>query len=67
MSGRKFEPSQVKNKIKREDEHRKAKRSKRRDKLDRRLARAKEEADDPAAKQVRAPDRMRYSHWMLTL
>jgi hypothetical protein len=53
MSSRKFQPSSIKNKIKREDEARKAKRIKRQDKLQRRLALAKEEANDPAAKKVR--------------
>jgi hypothetical protein len=49
---RKFQPSSIKNKIKREDEARKLKRSKRQDKLQRRLALAKAEANDPAAKKV---------------
>jgi ribosome production factor 1 len=53
MSSRKFQPSSIKNKIKREDEARKAKRVKRQDKLQRRLALAKEEANDPALKRVR--------------
>jgi ribosome production factor 1 len=52
MSTRKFQPSSIKNKIKREDESRKAKKAKRQDKLQRRLALAKEEANDPAAKKV---------------
>jgi ribosome production factor 1 len=52
MSTRKFQPSTIKNKIKREDESRKAKKAKRQDKLQRRLALAKEEANDPAAKKV---------------
>jgi hypothetical protein len=52
MSTRKFQPSTIKNKIKREDESRKAKKTKRQDKLQRRLALAKEEANDPAAKKV---------------
>jgi ribosome production factor 1 len=53
MSSRKLQPSSIKNKIKREDEARKAKRTKRQDKLQRRLALAKEEAKDPALKRVR--------------
>jgi hypothetical protein len=44
----------IKNKQKREQEFLKAKKEKRQAKLQRRLATAKREADDPKAKQVRA-------------
>ena len=47
-------PSAIKNKQKREQEFHKAKKEKRQAKLQRRLATAKREADDPKAKQVRA-------------
>ncbi|KAF7290884.1 Brix domain-containing protein [Mycena chlorophos] len=48
-----FEPSTIKNKIKREEIAKKAKKAKSQDKLQKRLARAKVEADDPAAKKKR--------------
>ncbi|KAF7332360.1 Brix domain-containing protein [Mycena kentingensis (nom. inval.)] len=48
-----FEPSTIKNKIKREEVAKKAKKAKSQDKLQKRLARAKEEAADPAAKKKR--------------
>ncbi|KAF9069804.1 anticodon-binding protein [Rhodocollybia butyracea] len=52
MSSR-FEPSTIKNKIKREEISNKNKKAKSQDKLQRRLARAKLEANDPAAKKKR--------------
>ena len=48
-----FEPSAIKNKMKREEVARKQKRDKRQAKLQRRLAQAKAEAQNPAAKKVR--------------
>ncbi|KAF7302041.1 Brix domain-containing protein [Mycena indigotica] len=48
-----FEPSTIKNKIKREEIAKKAKKAKSQDKLQKRLARAKLEAEDPAAKKKR--------------
>ncbi|KZT27726.1 Brix-domain-containing protein [Neolentinus lepideus HHB14362 ss-1] len=53
VSGPRFEPSLIKNKVKREDVYRKRKKAKSQDKLQRRLAQAKLEANDPAAKQKR--------------
>ena len=50
---KRFEPSSIKNKIKREEITRKLKKDKRQDKLKRRLALAKTEKEDPAAKKVR--------------
>jgi hypothetical protein len=50
----KFAPSAVKNKQKREQVFHKAKKEKGQAKLQRRLANAKREADDPKAKQVRS-------------
>lgn len=52
MAPERFEPSAIKNKIKREEIARKAKRTKRQAKLQKRLARAKEEESDPLAKKV---------------
>lgn len=52
MAPTRFEPSSIRNKIKREEIARKSKRSKNQEKLKRRLAQAKEEANDPAAKKV---------------
>jgi len=52
MSSR-FEPSTIKNKIKREDVAAKNKRAKNQQKLQKRLAQAKLEASDPVAKKVR--------------
>ncbi|TFK39912.1 anticodon-binding protein [Crucibulum laeve] len=52
MSNR-FEPSTIKNKIKREEIARKSKKAKSQQKLQKRLAQAKEEANDPAAKKKR--------------
>ena len=49
----KFEPSQIKNKMKREDEARKKKRAKSKQKLEKRLEQAKTESKDPLAKKVR--------------
>ncbi|KAL0577532.1 Ribosome production factor 1 [Marasmius crinis-equi] len=48
-----FEPSIIKNKIKREEIANKNKKAKRQDKLKRRLERAKTEANDPVAKKKR--------------
>ncbi|KDQ26919.1 hypothetical protein PLEOSDRAFT_1043192 [Pleurotus ostreatus PC15] len=53
MAPTRFEPSSIRNKIKREEIARKSKRSKNQEKLKRRLAQAKEEANDPAAKKKR--------------
>lgn len=47
-----FEPSSIKNKVKREEIARKAKRAKRQAKLQKRLERAKIEEKDPLAKKV---------------
>ena len=57
MPTSRFEPSSIKNKIKREEIARKEKKTKRQDKLQRRLAQAKVEANDPLAKKVRARPR----------
>ncbi|KAK7062065.1 Brix domain-containing protein [Favolaschia claudopus] len=48
-----FEPSTIKNKIKREDVNRKQKKAKGQQKLQKRLEQAKVEANDPAAKKKR--------------
>jgi hypothetical protein len=48
-----FEPSAIKNKIKREDVAAKNKKAKNQQKLQKRLAQAKLEASDPVAKKVR--------------
>ena len=53
MPTSRFEPSSIKNKVKREEIARKQKKAKRQDKLQRRLAQAKVEANDPLAKKVR--------------
>lgn len=53
MSTSRFEPSSIKNKIKREEISRKSKKAKNQHKLQKRLAQAKEEANDPAAKKKR--------------
>jgi hypothetical protein len=50
--GTRFEPSSIKNKIKREEVARKAKKAKNQQKLQKRLAQAKSEATNPAAKKV---------------
>lgn len=47
-----FEPSSIRNKLKREEISRKNKKAKGQQKLQRRLAQAKLEANDPAAKKV---------------
>jgi ribosome production factor 1 len=47
-----FEPSTIKNKIKREDIAAKNKKAKNQQKLQKRLAQAKIEANDPTAKKV---------------
>jgi ribosome production factor 1 len=52
MPTSRFEPSLIKNKIKREEVVRKSKKAKSQLKLQRRLALAKQEANDPAAKKV---------------
>ncbi|KAI0763794.1 Brix-domain-containing protein [Trametes elegans] len=53
MPTSRFEPSSIKNKVKREEIARKQKKAKRQEKLQRRLAQAKAEADDPLAKKKR--------------
>lgn len=53
MTTHRLEPSQIKNKIKREEITQKKKKAKSQEKLKRRLALAKAEAKDPAAKKVR--------------
>ena len=52
MPTSRFEPSSIKNKVKREEIARKQKKEKRQGKLQRRLAQAKAEADDPLLKKV---------------
>ncbi|KAJ7627580.1 anticodon-binding protein [Mycena polygramma] len=51
MSSTRFEPSSIRNKIKREEVSRKTKKAKGQQKLQKRLAQAKTEANDPAAKK----------------
>ncbi|KAI0629238.1 Brix-domain-containing protein [Trametes polyzona] len=53
MPTARFEPSTIKNKVKREEVARKQKKAKRQEKLQRRLAQAKAEADDPLLKKKR--------------
>ncbi|KAL5513324.1 RPF1 [Sanghuangporus vaninii] len=53
MATNRFQPSLIKNKIKREEVSRRSKKSKRQEKLRKRLARAKEEANDPLARKKR--------------
>ncbi|KAL5531320.1 hypothetical protein ACEPAG_4197 [Sanghuangporus baumii] len=53
MATNRFQSSLIKNKIKREEVSRRSKKSKRQEKLRKRLARAKEEANDPLAKKKR--------------
>ncbi|KAH8110833.1 Brix-domain-containing protein [Phellopilus nigrolimitatus] len=53
MAVNRFEPSSIKNKVKREEVSRKSKKGKRQEKLKKRLARAKVEANDPLAKKKR--------------
>ncbi|CCM01797.1 uncharacterized protein FIBRA_03864 [Fibroporia radiculosa] len=53
MPSSRFEPSSIKNKVKREEISRKQKKQKRQNKLERRLAQAKAEANDPLAKKKR--------------
>jgi ribosome production factor 1 len=53
MPTSRFEPSSIKNKIKREEVAQKSKKAKNQLKLQKRLARAKAEANDPGAKKVR--------------
>ncbi|KAJ6616248.1 anticodon-binding protein [Mycena sp. CBHHK59/15] len=53
MSSTRFEPSSIKNKLKREEISRKTKKAKGQQKLQKRLAQAKAEANDPAAKKKR--------------
>jgi uncharacterized protein YaiI (UPF0178 family) len=50
--GTRFEPSSIKNKIKREEVAKKAKKAKSQQKLQKRLAQAKLEATNPALKKV---------------
>lgn len=52
MANSRLQPSQVKNKIKREELLKKARKEKRQHKLQKRLSRAKEEAHDPLVKKV---------------
>lgn len=52
MPASRFEPSAIKNKVKREEVAGKQRKQKRQDKLQRRLAQAKAEANDPLAKKV---------------
>jgi hypothetical protein len=52
MPPTRFEPSSIKNRIKREDVHRSAKKSKSQAKLKRRLALKEAERKDPSLKQV---------------
>ncbi|PAV19708.1 Brix-domain-containing [Pyrrhoderma noxium] len=53
MTTSRFEASEIKNKIKRDEVSRKSKKKKQQDKLQRRLARAKIEVNDPMAKKKR--------------
>jgi len=52
MPATRFEPSSIKNKVKREEIANKRKKGKAKEKLEKRLARAKLEAKDPALKKV---------------
>jgi ribosome production factor 1 len=52
MSLSRFEASSIRNKLKREEVSRKSKKAKGQQKLQKRLAQAKLEANDPAAKKV---------------
>lgn len=52
MPAARFEPSSIKNKIKRQDVFRKGKKARTQAKLQKRLAQAKLEANDPAQKKV---------------
>jgi ribosome production factor 1 len=56
MPPSRFEASSIKNKLKREEVSRKSKKAKSQQKLQKRLALAKLEANDPAAKKVRRND-----------
>ncbi|KAF5355281.1 hypothetical protein D9758_006081 [Tetrapyrgos nigripes] len=56
MPPTRFEPSSIKNKIKREEITNKRKKAKRQEKLQKRLAQAKFEANDPAAKKKRVSE-----------
>jgi ribosome production factor 1 len=58
-----FQPSTIKNKIKRESVAAKNKKAKNQQKLQKRLAQAKVEANDPAAKKV--PQKLLTSKTML--
>lgn len=58
MPTRRFEPSSIKNKIKREEIARKLKKHKGQSKLQKRLAQAKVEVDNPAVKKVQNGVRM---------
>jgi len=61
MPSTRFEPSSIRNKAKRQEVVRKLKREKGRRKLQSRLAIAKAETADPAAKKVRRPSsRLRF-------
>lgn len=52
MTGTRLQPSTIKNKVKREELAGKARKESRRVKLQKRLARAKDEAKDPLAKKA---------------
>ena len=52
MTTNRLEPSQIKNKVKREEITQRKKKAKNQEKLKRRLALAKAEANDPSAKKV---------------
>ncbi|KAE9399936.1 Brix-domain-containing protein [Gymnopus androsaceus JB14] len=60
MPSSRFEPSTIQNKIKREEIANKNKKSKSQEKLQRRLARAKLEANDPSAKKKRLAENPAY-------
>lgn len=53
MPTSRFEPSSIKNKMKRGEVSQKAKKAKNQQKLQKRLAQAKVEANDPSAKKVK--------------
>jgi ribosome production factor 1 len=53
MPPSRFEPTSIKNKIKREEVARKSKKTRSQQKLQKRLAQAKLEAKDPALKKVK--------------
>ena len=65
MPTSRFEPSVIKNKIKREEVVQKAKKAKTQAKLQKRLAQAKLEANDPAVKKVRTAQIFYKSLWLI--